>query len=154
VGDCEGPVPEVWCPWAEWGYLCGLVKSHHWRGRLSLPNDVLDSPPAPSPSHTSQPTPPHRTPTLPRASWVPVRRCCRRRLRSLSVLAPGHPVASQWNTPATTNAIPCSVPSSDLPADRGVTHELRRCMLQEGMAANIEQLDRCALPAARDAMRR
>lgn len=57
---------------------------------------------------------------------------------------PRAPSTSQWNTPTTTNAIPCSVPSSDLPADRGVTYELGRRMHNEGMAANIEQLDRCA----------
>lgn len=49
------------CPWAEWGYLCGLVKSLARADGLSLPNDVLDSPPAPPLSHTLQPTPPHRT---------------------------------------------------------------------------------------------
>lgn len=35
-----------------------------------------------------------------------------------------------WSTPATASAH-CSVPSSDLPADRGVTHELRHsCALK------------------------
>jgi hypothetical protein len=46
--------------------------------------------------------------------------------RSLLVLLPGHPTLHKWSTIATTLAVLCPVPLSDLPADRGVTYERRR----------------------------
>lgn len=127
----------------KWGYL--VVKSHEWTlatgVRGSEPNDFLDS-------HKSAlpPLAPRHRRTLRRSR---ARLGCSFAADALPARClsstQGNITASQWNTPATTNAIPCSVPSSDLPADRGVTYELRRRMHKEGMAANIEQLDRCAL---------
>jgi hypothetical protein len=43
----------------------------------------------------------------------------------------GIPLHYKWSTPVTTSAA-CSVPSSDLPADRGVTYERRRPLHIEG----------------------
>lgn len=63
--------------------------------------------------------------------------------RELS-LTQGTQLHHKWSTPATTSAA-CSVPWSDLPADRGVTYERRRLLdYTKGMAANTEQLDRWA----------
>jgi hypothetical protein len=48
--------------------------------------------------------------------------CCPPSARPRSACPPPRAYSSPWSTPATAFAL-CSAPSSDLPADRGVTYE-------------------------------
>ena len=87
----------------------------------------------------------HRPPSI-ASHYLPThlrlgRDCCRDLSACCLSSSQGTTSPHKWSTPATTLA-DCSVPSSDLPADRGVTYERRRSVHIEGMAANTEQLDR------------